>query len=406
MTTSEYKKMITAIFAANTHRGFADWRQCGSLEMEIADFMETARAELADEGRYSDLFDVANKAFLKWADTDKDDSNGETQDFCACIMDIWNEVYNKGKDDISHDKMMKFYIDHLDGSVVDYMMDYLYEFLLSHFKTKDELIVKEQFFKAQMDRLKLEVQENEIRKYTLNVVEDYYIRVLGDMKRPIEEIRDFARQSGSYGIVDALAEIETEYGNYGEALAIYEKRIEERPDSYWSNEPRKKIMAIYKKTGDVDAYNHTLYEMMMANIGSTEYFKEYKALFSSEEWSAEWARLLDIIQTRRQSPCAWYEIEGRFDLIMDCAEPDNAGLIDSYKQLKKLYPERCLQVLINDANNVVKRSKNRRDYRWVANTLKKIQKYDGGVEVAHELAQKYVAEYPRRTALIDELKRF
>ena len=34
------------------------------------------------------------------------------------------------------------------------------------------------------------------------------------------------------------------------------------------------------------------------------------------------------------------------------------------------------------------------------------EKYDGGVEVAHELAQKYVAEYPRRTALIDELKRF
>ena len=284
MTTSEYKKMITAIFAANTYRGFSDWRQCGALEMEMSDFIEMARTELVSEGRYSDLFEVTNKAFLKWASTDKDDSNGETQCFCDHIMDIWHEVYAKGKDDISHDKMMKFYIDHLDGSVVDYMMDYLYDFLLKHFKTKDELATKEQFFKAQMDQLKLEMQENEIRKYSLNVVEDYYIRVLGDMKRPIEEIRDFAKQSGSYGIVDVLAEIETEYGNYDEALAIYNKRIEDRPDSYWSNEPRKKIMAIYKKMGNEQAYNQTLYDMMMANMGNTDYFKEYKALFSDEEW--------------------------------------------------------------------------------------------------------------------------
>ena len=406
MKTSEYKKMTTAIFAANTYHGFADWRSCSSLSSAMAKFLEAARKELVSEGRYADLFDIANKAFLKWANTDKDDSAGETQEFCADIMDIWHEVYAEGEQDISHDKMMRFFLGHLDGSVVDYMMDYLYGFLLNHFKSSDELAAKEKFFRLQMEHLQHEMHECEINKYNLNVLEEYYIRILGDMKRPIEEIRDFAKQSSSYGIMDVLAEIETEYGNYESALAIYRKRIEDRPDAYWSNEPRKKIMEICKKIGDADAYKQTLYDLMMANIGTPEYFKEYKSLFTEPEWSSEWLRLLDIIKGKRESPCAWYKVEGRYDLIMDCAEPDNSVIIDIYKQLEKLYPERCLNVFINDANNFVRISKNRKDYRWVAGILRKIQKYDGGIPIAHELAQKYIAEYPRRTALIDELRNF
>ena len=36
----EYKKEITAIFNSNTTRGFSDWRQCGSLCMDVCNFLE------------------------------------------------------------------------------------------------------------------------------------------------------------------------------------------------------------------------------------------------------------------------------------------------------------------------------------------------------------------------------
>ena len=55
----------------------------------------------------------------------------------------------------------------------------------------------------------------------------------------------------------------------------------------------------------------------------------------------------------------WLSIEGRYDVIMDNAEPDNEYIIDAY-----------------------------------------------GKKFAAELAARYRAMYPRRTAMIDELKNF
>ena len=47
---------------------------------------------LGRQGQYKELFELANKAFLKWAKTDKDDSDGETQDFVCYVFDAWDAV--------------------------------------------------------------------------------------------------------------------------------------------------------------------------------------------------------------------------------------------------------------------------------------------------------------------------
>jgi hypothetical protein len=100
-------------------------------------------------------------------------------------------------------------------------------------------------------------------------------------------------------------------------------------------------------------------------------------------------------------------IEDRYDLIMDNAEPDNEYVIDAYgKKLFGMYPDRCLKVLANAADRQARTSKNRRDYKYIARTLKKIATRPGGRELAAELAAKFRAQYPRRSAMIDELKRF
>ena len=71
-----------------------------------------------------------------------------------------------------------------------------------------------------------------------------------------------------------------------------------------------------------------------------------------------------------------------------------------------MYPDRCLKVLANVADRQTNTSKNRRDYKYIVKTLKKIAAQPRGKEIAAELAEKYRAQYPRRTAIIDELKRF
>lgn len=154
-------------------------------------------------------------------------------------------------------------------------------------------------------------------------------------------------------VKELLAQIETEYGNYDEAIRLYREQIDSRPDSHWSDGPRKALMEIYRIQGDTAAYNAELYNMMTAHTGDKKYYMEYKALFTAEEWKVRWEELLDEFADRQ-----------------------------------------------------ARISKNRRDYKYIARTLKKIAAHPEGRVLAAELAAKYRAQYPRRTAMIDELKRF
>ena len=85
--------------------------------------------------------------------------------------------------------------------------------------------------------------------------------------------------------------------------------------------------------------------------------------------------------------------------------PLKSGRLDG-KKLFSMYPDRCLKVLANAADRQARTSKNRRDYKYIARTLKKMVAHPGGREIAAELAVKYRTQYPRRSAMIDELKRF
>lgn len=275
MRLQDYKKFITAAFVNNTRRGFADWRDCGDLCMEVIEDLEGAKEGLCAENRYADLFDLCNWTYVKWSNTDKDDSNGETQDFCACVYDIWETVYTEGEQNLSHKQMLDILLEYLDGRVFDYMEDEIYDFILKHFKSEDELAKKEQFLLKVMDDLRRQIPEKEILQYSLHVKEDYYVRVLANQKRPIQEIREFLQSRDRYTNKELLAQIETEYGNYDEAIRLYREQIDSRPDSYWSDGPRKALMEIYRLQGDTAAYNVELYNMMTAHAGDVKYYMEY-----------------------------------------------------------------------------------------------------------------------------------
>ena len=116
-------------------------------------------------------------------------------------------------------------MEYLDGRVFDYMEDGIYDFVLKHFKSEDELAKKEQFLLKVMDDLKYQIPEKEIVQYSLHVKEDYYVRVLADQKKPIQEIRDFLKSRDRYTNKELLAQIETQYGNYDEAIRLVLQRI-------------------------------------------------------------------------------------------------------------------------------------------------------------------------------------
>lgn len=397
---SEYLKDITRIFDRYKVHGFVDWRSCGPLEREAEDFLSSMSETLAKEGRYSDIFAITNKAYKKWSDTDKDDSDGETMFFEAAANDCWQIVYDADPADMPRKKMMKWFMKELeDHDVIDYMEDDLYDFLLKHFKEPDELKLK----KEMLERIMPEVRSGD---YGSNVLKEYYVEVLSDMKAPIEEIRSFIGEVNNYVDAELLAKVEMNYGNYDEAIKLYKVQIADRPDGYWSNKPRKALIEIYKNTGDKKAVLAEAREYLWTNVNSRDALTFYKAYFSKKGWPEEFKKI--IADPRAEAAIVWFDMAGRYDLIMEKAEEmGDDCLIETYEtELSARYPERCLKVLITGAKRSMQYAKKRSDYRYLAEKLRRISKYPNGREATETLAREFAEAYPRRRAMIDELKAF
>lgn len=407
MEFKEYRDEINHIFAHYNRRGFVDYYNCRGLGADMDSLMVEATADLKRQGQFKELFDLANKAFLKWANTDKDDSDGETQDFVCYVFDAWDVVYESQDEKMTHSKMLEWFMKNLDGSVIDYMEDELYHYMMDHFKENELLEKKMEFLKERIEIQKSFGDEFQV-KYHMPRCQIYLMTVMGELHYPIEEVRAYGESIKSFFVKEKLAEIELNYGNTAEALALYDE-LADREDQRWGrNEYREKLMHIYKDLGNREKYFESLKKAMNAAVGSMELWEEYKSNFTQEEWPKARDDIFGSITKPDFRACTWYDEEGRYDLIMDVVEAfESTDQLKTYeKKLKKLYPERCLAILCAKADQVAKEGNKRADYRRLAGLLNWIQKYPEGDEKSEKLAQKYRDAYPRRKAMLEEIMRF
>ncbi len=408
MTLAEYKKEITAIFRRNTRGGFADWRLCGRLEDEIEDFLERSRRQLLKEGREKDLFEITGRAFLKWGNTDKDDSNGETQDFAYIVCDIWDSIYAREEADISHGKMFEWFMSKMDGSVIDYMEDTLLDYVMDHFKEPEFLEKKLDFLNTRIAELTREAEEDSWRGYSIDSYKERVLQIMSEQGRPIESIRDYAKDMERPSSRELLAEIELTYGNTSAAIAIYEELAAGETGKWWSRHNYSiRLKEIYKENGLQDKYEEQVERLLYLEVGSEDILEEYKALIPPGDWEKVRDQLFDSFKPADYRALPWYAQEECLDRLMDGVEACGYAYLKTYrKKLEGIYPDRCLAILVTTADEDVLKANKRQDYRHVARVLRWMCRYPGGVEKAAELAAKYRALYPRKSALIEELEEF
>ena len=406
MTLAEYKKEITAIFRRNTHSGFADWRQCGRLGSDIEGFLERSRKELLKAGREKDLFEIACRAFVKWGTTDKDDSNGETQYFVRVVCDIWDSIYEREPANLTHEKMFEWFISKMDGTVIDYMEDVLLEYVMDHFKEPEFLGKKLDFLYARISDLTEKAKEDSWRSYSIEDYKRDVLQIMSEQKRPIEFIRNYAKDMTYPSSRELLADIEQRYGNTSEAIAIYEDLAAGETERVWGRHDYSiKLKDIYKESGLQTKYEEQLERLLYLETGSEELLEEYKTIIPPEDWEKVRDRLFDSFKPNNYRALTWYAQEGCLDRLMNGVEACGYTYLKTYrKKLEEIYPERCLAILVKTADEDAEAANKRQDYQHVARVLRWMRKYPGGEEKAAELAEKYRATYPRRRAMLEELE--
>lgn len=405
MELKDYREELYDIFARNTHRGFIDWRNCGNLEYEVCTLLEHAAERMLSADMDKELFDLVCKAYVKWAGTEKDDSCGETQSFVSSAFGIWDQIYERKNKKIDHGKMLAWILKKMDGSIIDYMEDSLLEYMMAHFKEPDLQQKKLDYMNARLEEKTKLLAEKSWMIYDVQRSREYILQIYGEQKRPIEEIREYAKDIDRESARELLAKIELEYGNPKEAIEIYKElaNISNRPwDSKNYNETLKEL---YRKYGYQAEYEAQVRKLLYIKTGDPVLWEEYKALIPGAEWPEAVNHLFASFSPADSGPFPWYQAEGRYDLIMIGIEYSGPWSLETYEgELMQRYPERCLEVLVKAADREAENSKNRKDYRHIAGYLKWMWRYPNGRKRAAELAEIYRKRYPRRIAMIDELK--
>ena len=127
---------------------------------EVDDFISEME-EIIDEDvcgmmgkcNYMDAFELMNYIFVKICDVLMDDSEDYAMAIADTIYDLWEELLEKAESDEKRE-MFKWFIAHTDGSVVDYMTDYVEQIIVEGFEEEEYQQPKREFIERMIDKAK------------------------------------------------------------------------------------------------------------------------------------------------------------------------------------------------------------------------------------------------------------
>lgn len=385
--------------------GFIDYDDAMDFIFDLEDILNNDAQRLIDKGYHRSAFELMNHIFTVVGETDMDDSDGGIGMLAMHVYKLWSELLTKADPDEKRD-MFQWFMDHLDGSIVDYLEEYI------------ERIIMEQFEESEYLPPKMDLALEKIRKYERikdQWSRNYYvgkwaINYLGLLKQQncgIEEIENFCRQHWENSSVRGYyIDLCMQSKEYDLALRTLDESMSLDEDfGGLISEYSEKKKEIYLLQGDRESYIGQLWELMLNhNVGSLETFRELKQQYSPEEW-VEKRELIFQKLPANDDLMELYAEEKLYDRLLDCVlkSPDLYALRAYEKTLAKIYPKQILEKYRDELNKLARHSGSRKHYQQLVSQLRRMQKIEGGKEAVKEIAAEWRQQYRNRPAMMEEL---
>lgn len=169
----------------------------------------------------------------------------------------------------------------------------------------------------------------------------------------------------------------------------------------------RQLIEIYEILRDYTAMRTELeYYLFTFRQDDLKYVEKMKGVLSSAEWEDMRSKLLDSKTMQYQMYPLLYQ-EGLCAQMMAQIEAhtDTHNLEQYESFLKEEFPQRCIAVYQTYLYQAMARASNRKAYWSVIQILKKLKKYPDGKAAAQAIAEQWKQNYPRRTSMLDELRK-
>ncbi len=403
----QYKQQINEIRRKYAGRdNFINYYEAMNFTDEIYDILDGDIQRMIQNANYVMAFQLINYIFETVAAVEMDDSDGGTSIIANQCYNLWLEILEQVNIEKKRE-MFHWFLSKLDGSIIDYMEEYI------------EQIIMEEFGEIEFLEEKLQLTDDMVKKakeQKSSWTKDYYagtwaLRHLALMEQLGFEwnaIELYCKQNWQSSTVRKYyIDLCIQHEDYNLALQTLQESIQ--MDADYTGLVRDyiiKMKEIYKMLGNTKKYLEQLWKLILKyDAGNLNVFRELKSQYSVEDWKDEREKIFCKL-----SPYAnidvLYEEEKLYDRLMKTVqESPGLWLLQKYESvLKECYPDEVLQKYQDELNEMAKRASNRKRYKEFAALLRKMKKIKGGTKIVEDIVNNWRNIYKRRLAMMDELR--
>ena len=407
----QLKREVDRIVYENSDRGdFVDYYHASDYIDELNAFLDEKVQALIDKKCYMQAFELTNYVFHCVGNQEMDDSDGGSTWVANNCYEYWQQILDECSEE-EQKQMFQWFQTHQNGYVIDYMEEYISDFLM------------EEFHDAELLHEKLKALDEQIEKfgkgtdcgayysvhygYVNNIMKR--IQIMEELNYSEQAIKEYREKFRQFSEIRKL-EVQ-EYLNkkdYEKAISVL-KESKELDKEYWGlvSGYSKQLIDIYKKLEWKKEYRQELeYQIFDCAQSDLEYVKKLKELCGNAEWEEYREKILQA-NTTYSIRYLFLESEGLYErLLEEIISSGSLYALDQYeKVLKKTYPENTRDAYISFIRSQASSVSDRKRYKELVKYLKKIAKYPGGSSCAKEIAADWRVMYHRRSAMMDELEK-
>ena len=398
-----WRQDLDALTASVADRhGFIDYEEAYDYCFSLQEYLNDRIPDFLSAGLNRDAFELTCLVFQTGMKQEIDDSDGGLSLLAGACMEAWSNIVELSEVNFQRD-MYQWFVSHYDDCDLSemFLREYVFDAPWNSEIAQDVLCF--------LDQLLQKCQKDSLGEYQFN---ELIVHRIQWMEKAGADKAEIDRYMMKYHHISAVRGLQISQaihdGDYKTALALLEesKKLDAEKIGLVAKYSARKI-EIYETMKDISALlDEVTYYIFTFRQDDLVYVEKMKALLSPNEWEDVRTRLLSSASMHSQV-YPLLEREGMYEQLMEriVVHSDVFALEQYESVLKKDFAKRCVNVYVTYLHQAMRRASNRKAYWSVIQTLKKLCKYPDGKEVAQELADSWKQEFPRRSSMLDELRK-
>ncbi|NLJ41886.1 MAG: hypothetical protein GX352_09835 [Clostridiales bacterium] len=403
-----YKNQIDSIFRKYAGRhDFIDYKNAWGFISELEGTLDDDIQAMLDNNELEEAFELTNYIFIKVGNQDMDDSDGGTGQIADRCLEIWQEILDNCSIELKR-KIYKWFTDHLDGSVIDYMEEYIEEILFDNFKEEEFMEKKLVFLDNKIKEYKKVTDQWQYR-YSLGGMVLRRIDIMKESGVSQSKIEEYCKENlETSGVRQYYIDSCITRKEYDTAIRLL-KEGKDREKSWPGSVANysTQLKDLYKQIGEHKSYEGELWSLVLHyKEGDIELYKELKSIYTEGEWLEKREIIFDKLSSYRGMD-RLYALEGLYDRLIDLvvASQDLYMLMEYEEILKDIYPKELLSKYEKKVRAMAINTASRAHYRDIVSILRRMRKYPEGNEKVMEIVSEWKQRYKNRPAMMDELSK-